>query len=177
MTRLSTLFGSGISEGATTGLPQLFPTWFQMDTVNTNVSNGTAFSTIRTLDFGADTTNGSIWVSFRLPLDYIDTGDLQLVMSYNLNASDDNKNVYFRTDCWCTNDGESVDINTPDRTNYDTISTGVSQDAAQRSINLSVIPAANLTSGDTITLKMTRDATHGNDTYTGTFQLIYVYPS
>jgi len=164
---------TGGSSGGGSSLPLILPKYCDLDDTDTDISRGSAFGMIETIDFGT-TADGAIWFTFEFPDTLDDTTDIDLKMVYNLSGSDDSKIVTMQTEYWVYGSGDTPSEAAPDGTTSINISTGSGQDGARRVATLDPIPNAALTAGDTITLKFTRLS---SDTYTGTFQMLYVYMS
>lgn len=169
MTTLSGLYGGTHTVGydPVEAFPQLLPDLFSLDDTNTGVSRGSAFSSVESLDFDPS-SDGSVWISVYIP--YIDSHTPKVF--YNLDGSDNSTTVTIQTEYWLTSSGETIDSASPTGTNSDDISTGTDQDNQVQTVSLSSIPTTNMSRGDFLTLKITRLGS--SDTYSGTFQLIYM---
>ena len=86
-----------VGGGAGTGLPLILPNNCSLDDTNDEVTRGSAYSMIETIDFSG-VGDGSIWFSF-LFLSALDaSSDLNLELYYNLDGNDDSKIVTIQTD-------------------------------------------------------------------------------
>ena len=165
------------ASGGGSGLPQLMPDNMSLDDTNIEVARGSAFSMVETLDYDSTSADGSAWIIFNFPSS-LDAGtDIDLDIYYHLSGSDNSKVVVFKTEYWCKAIGEAPNPASADGSNSDNISTGTGEDGEIRKVALTAIPNASIAAGDTITLKLTREGSNGTDTYTGTFQLLYIIPS
>ena len=160
--------------GGGSGLPQILPSDISLDDTDIEVGKGNAFGISETIDFNTPAVagDGGCWYTFQFPSTLDDTTDIDLDIFYNLNGNDNSKIVTIETKYYIYSDGETPSEGSPTGTNSSNISTGTGQDGAIRSYSLDSIPNASLTAGDTISLKFTRKDT---DTYTGTFQMLYVF--
>jgi hypothetical protein len=160
--------------GGGNSFPLILPKLCSLDDNDTAVARGNAFSMIETIDFnGSD--DGSIWFTFNFPSTFDDTKDIMFDLYYNLNGSDDSKTVRFITDYWTIAVGSTPTLLSPDDTLTDDISTGTSNDGKIQKETLSNISDGNINSNDTIILRFKREGSNVNDTYTGTFQLLYIF--
>lgn len=161
-----------LAGGGGGGLPLLHPDDFSLDDTNSNSSRGNAFNITETIDFGSG-SDGSVWITFHFPTTLDDTKDINLSIVYNLNGSDSDKVVTIQTEYWAYGSGTTPDDSNPTNTNSDDIGTGTSQ--GQRELyNLTNISRTDFSAGDTITMKITRLGS--SDTYSETFQMLYIYP-
>ena len=166
-----------VGEGGGSGLPQLMPDNMSFDSTNIEAARGSVFSMAETIDYGSTSADGSVWITFSFPSS-LDAGtDIDLDIYYHLSGSDDSKVVVFKTEYWCKAIGETPNPASADGTNTDNISTGIGEDGEIRSQSLTAISNADIAAGDTIFLKLTREGSNGTDTYTGTFQMLYIMPS
>lgn len=165
--------GTGTATATASGgeLPLLMPDDFSLDDTDTDISRGTAFSMVETLDFGAS-SDGAAWITFHFPADFNDGKDINMSLIYNLSGSDNSKTLDIDTSYWCYGNAETPDSNTPDATNSDSIGSDTSQ-GKRRTKSLSSIPSSAITDGDTVTLKVKRKGS--SDTYSGTLQMLYLY--
>jgi len=159
------------------GLPQLTPDNMSLDDTDTEVTRGSIFSMTETIDYGSTSADGSAWITFNFPSSLDADTDIDLDIYYHLSGSDNSKVVVFKTAYWCKAIGEAPNPASADGTNTDNISTGTGEDGEIRKETLTAIPNADIAAGDTIFLKLTREGSNGTDTYTGTFQLLYIMPS
>ena len=158
-----------IFNDASLAFPLILPNYCSLDSDDNDVSRGSAFNMVETINFGSS-SNGAIWFTFHIPLSFDDTNDLNLNMCYNLNGNDNNKIVTIKTEYWIYGNSETPNPSTPDGSNTDNINTGIDQDGKRHFVSLSAIPSSVLATGNTITLKFTRLS---SDTYSGTFQMLY----
>lgn len=160
-----------VGSGSGSALPLVLPNDCSLDDTYTDIARGSAFGMIETLDY-AGSTNGAAWFTFHFPSTLDSTKDINLLMVYNLDGSDDSKIVTIQTAYWVYGDTTTPSEGSPTATNSDNISTGVSQNGQRQSTTLTAISNAYLTSGHTITLRILRAS---SDTYSGTFQMMYLY--
>ena len=163
----------GAGGGSGTGLPLILPKLCSLDDTDVNISRGSVFN-VETLDYGP-TTLGTSWFTFDFPSTLDDTVDIDFKLVYNLSGSDDSKNVRMQIAYWVYGDGETPGAATGA---YNTdISTGIGEDGTRQAVAMTSLPNADLVAGDTITFKIGRRSTAGEDTYTGTLQMLYIYMS
>jgi len=157
--------------GGGASLPLVLPKNCSLDDTDNDISRGSAFSMVETINFGS-TSDGACWFSFQFPSAFDDTTDLKLDIFYNLDGGDNSKIVTVQTKYWVYGDGDTPNPASPNGTNSNDIDTGTGEDGKRQSASLNPIPNSALTAGDTITLKVTRLS---SDTYAGTFQMFYIY--
>lgn len=162
------------ASGSGRSLPNLRPDDFSLDDTNTGSSRGNVFGMIETIDFTSG-EDGSAWITFNFPTELDESSDVLLDIYYVLSGDDNDKSVDIQIDSWAYSDGDIPNPDSPDNTATDTLNTGTAQGVAG-SMSLTNIPASILNSSThTITLKVTRVGS--SDTYTGTFQMMYLRPS
>ncbi len=152
------------------------PTDMRIDYVNLGCDKGTAFEIISTVEFN-NVLDGSIWFSFKFPDSWDITKDIIFDIQYNCDGIDNGKNIYFNTQTWVINAGDTPNISSPNNNNYDNIVTALTNSNVLADLTLPTgkIPASNLTiNTNTIVVKLTRESTHITDTYGGTFQIVAV---
>lgn len=164
-----------IGSGGGSGLLQLVPSNVSLDDTNVGSDGGNAWDIAETIDF-SPSENGSIWATIHFPNTLDPSVDISLKIVYNLNGSDDSTNVRFQTEYWTYGSTETPSSSTPTGTNTDDISVGTGTDGQRLETTLSVIPNTALAESDTITFKFTRLSEDANDTYSGTFQMLYIFP-
>ena len=160
-----------VGSGSGSALPLVLPNDCSLDDTYTDIARGSAFGMVETLDY-AGSSDGAAWYTFHFPSTLDDSKDINLLMVYNLDGSDDSKIVTIQVAYWVYGNTTTPVEGVPTATNSDNISTGVSQNAQRQSTTLTAISNSNLTAGHTITLRILRDST---DTYSGTFQMLYLY--
>ena len=149
---------------------------FTLDSTDVGSDKGTAWGIIESVDYDPD-TDGAAWISFKLPVFWDASDDIKFDLYYNLDGLDNSHTIDLEFDSWCVAEGETPAIGAPTESDTWLLSSGVAQNDAMRILTHTTsafqITAANITSGDVISVRIRRDADDvGNDTYTGTFQLI-----
>ena len=141
-----------------------------LDDTNTDVSYGTAFSMIETVDF-EPTGDGSCWISCKFPDNFSPSQNLELDLAYNLNGADDSKNIRLVVDFWALLEAATPDHTTPDVSyNNDIASANATNINKFDEIALIDIDSSNIPDNTkSIVIKLTRDISE--DTYTGTLQI------
>jgi hypothetical protein len=163
--------GTGSSSVSADSFPLLKAENFSLDDTDIDVSRGTAFSMIETIDFGED-ADGAAWCSFHFSDNMDSDSDINMTAVYVLNGSDDSKNISLDVSYWCYGNNVTPNPASPDATNNTSIGSDTTQ-GVRRSTALSAISSSDITNNDTITIKVKRNGS--SDTYTGTFQLLYIY--
>lgn len=166
--------GTGGSGGGGSGLLLLIPSNVQLDDTNVGSDGGNVWGITESIDF-SNSQDGSIWATMEFPDTLDDTSDIQMDIIYSLNGSDDSTNVRLQIDYWLYGTSETPSSGSPTGTNTDDITVGVGTDGTKLRTSLSNLPNASISDSDTLTLKVTRLAENVNDTYSGTFQMIYIY--
>jgi len=164
----------GSGSGGGSSLPLILPKNCSLDDTDTDVSRGSAFNMVDTLDFGP-TALGTVWFTFEFPSTLDDSKDIDLKLVYNLSGSDDSETFRFQVSSWSYASGETPGA--AQAASNNDISTGTSEDGKRQSETLAVIPNSILTAGDTVTLMLSRRSINPADTYTGTLQMLYIYMS
>jgi len=125
-----------------------------------------------TLDFDPDTDNG-VKFDFKVPDDY-DSGDLTLSITYAMATSVSSPNNQIRLE-W---EADIIDVsdNSIDTGTYTaagvTLTVREDQNPDRTSAASIVIDAVDFQAGDTIQIRLKRDADHGDDDHTGNWQVI-----
>lgn len=162
--------------GVNGGISEIFmkPSEMNLDAADSGAEHG-VYLIYGTIDFSA-TVKGTAWGSFKLPLNWDITKNINCDIYYNMNGADDSHNILLNGDFWSIASGETPVPATPHDSNAYTLSSGISQNnkmkllaAATSSI---ILAAASIAAGDLVTIKFWRDAAVAGDTYTGVFQLI-----
>ena len=153
------------------------PILFNLDTTDTGADYGT-WTTVQTIDYSA-TVVGSAWGSFKMPLGWDVSKDINFDVVYNLNGLNNTKNISLTCAVWAFGENDKPNIASPTTTTTYVLSSGTAQNDMLHTLLEATsafdIAAGSLTAGDTISIKFTRNATDAvNDTYTGTFQLISI---
>jgi hypothetical protein len=147
---------------------------FSYDLTNTGVDGGTALSIYSSADFSPD-TDGSIWIHFAYK-NYIfeNSSDLIIDLKQVFNGSIGSTLIVRVTvDVWVVDLGETPDTGSPTTTQTRDISVTTTDTGEVKSYdNFIVVVSGNFSSNtENIVIKVTRQAEHANDTYTGTYQL------
>lgn len=153
------------------------PILFNLDTTDLGADYGT-WTTVQTIDYSA-TVVGSAWGSFKMPIGWDVSKDINFDIVYNINGLDNTKTISLNCDVWAFGEGEKPNTASPTTTTTYVLNSGTAQNdmlhVLLESTSAFDIAAASLTAGDTISIKFWRNATDAvNDTYTGTFQLISI---
>jgi len=135
---------------------------------------GSALTVFPSIDF-MTATDGAIWATFKKADIWSYLKDIKFQMTYNLNATDNGKNVKINFKTWATDTSE-LPTSTQDASYDETIVSG-----ATNTDKLSVLTCATAkvalasmtATTQYITIKITRDNSVASN-YGGTFQLISV---
>ncbi len=118
-------------------------------------------------------TDGAVWGTFRMIDTWVNTKDINLALTYNLNGVNNATNVTLHFSTWALDNGE-VPLATPDTTLTETIVSSAANTGAITTANLAIakIPLATMTATTkSLVIKIARDNTV-TPNYTGTFQLV-----
>jgi len=143
-----------------------------VDDTDTACDRDSAFGIYATVDF-PNTSDGSIWYSFKFPTSWSTEKDINLELAYTLSGSDPDKIIKMITQAWLVSEGDQPDSNAPNTSNSDNITTDSDNIGryAEVTLNNGSISSSNIPSTTTsVVLKLTRDVS--DDTYTGIAQLL-----
>jgi hypothetical protein len=151
------------------------PEKFSYDLTNTGVDTGTALNIYSSADFGPD-TDGSIWIHFAYKnYGFSNTNDIIIDLKEVFNGTIGSTLVIRVTvDVWVVDLGETPDTGSPTTTQTRDISVETTDTGEVKAYGafITITASGNLSSAtESIVIKITREAAHANDTYTGTYQL------
>ena len=155
------------------------PNDMRLDDTATGSDEGTAWNIISTVDFD-NAIDGSVWFSFKFPDSWETTSDIRFTIQYSCDGVDNGQAIYFNTQTWVVDDGNTPIPGSPNNNNYDVITTSAANtnaltDLALTNGKVDLVDLGINTS--TIMVKLTRESTHVTDTYGGTFQIMAVQVS
>lgn len=164
----------GTGAGASLSSLEFRPINFDLSEDDTGIDAGTFLEIIDTIDF-SPVEVGSVYVSFKLPNGWDTDKNINIKAIFSMNGDDSGKDVRLETRAYITHPGGTSQESSPDSMGTDLITSSSSNIGKLSSQELSNAEIANthLTNADdVITLKLTRNCTHSDDTYSGTFQLV-----
>jgi len=135
---------------------------------------GSALTLFPSIDF-MTATDGAIWATFKKTDIWSHLKDINFQMTYNLNATDDAKNVKINVKTWATDTSE-LPTSTEDASYDETIvsaTTNTNKLSILTCATAKVALASMTATTKYITIKITRDNSVASN-YGGTFQLISV---
>ena len=163
-----------VGSGAGLTSLEIRPTDMDLSEDETGTDTGIIFDIIDTVDF-SPLEVGSIFTSFKLPDGWDTDKNINIKAVFSMNGDDSGKNVRIETRAYITHPGGTSQESSPDSMGTDLIaasSSNIGKISSQVLTN-GAISSAHLTNADDIvTLKITRNSTHADDTYSGTFQLV-----
>ena len=141
-----------------------------LDDENTESNYGSIFGLYQCVNFPT-TEDGSVWISGKFPDSWDTSEDLSIDIVYSMNGNDPSKTVRFNIDFWSQSNGDIPDVDTPDVTVTNDITTGTSNIGKYYEETMNNVGNSYIESGiKSFVMKLTRDVS--NDDYGGTFQLI-----
>jgi hypothetical protein len=145
-----------------------------LDDTLLGVDFGTALTIFPSVDFGI-ATDGAVWATFKKADVWTHLKDINFQIVYNLNATDNAKNVRINVKTWATDTGE-LPTSTQDASYNETIVSAASNTNKLTILTCTIakVALASMTANTKyITIKITRDNSVASN-YGGTFQLISV---
>jgi len=163
-----------VGSGAGLTSLEIRPTDMDLSEDETGADTGIIFEIIDTVDF-SPVEAGTIFTSFKLPDGWDTDKNINIKAIFSMNGDDSGKNVRIETRAYITHPGGSSQESSPDSMGTDLIASSSSNigKISSQVLTNGAISSSHLTNADdVVTLKITRNSTHSDDTYSGTFQLI-----
>ena len=155
----------------------LSPYDFSFDGDDPGSDAGIAFGISECIDFSPN-VSGSVIANIVFPSSWDITKDVKFKLEYNLNGTDNAKNVKINLTYWVLNTNDTPNIASPSAsglTEYIYSDSTNMNKTNEVTLNTCLVTSANLTANTkSIVIKLTRDGGHGADSYGGTFQLLKV---
>jgi hypothetical protein len=162
--------------GSSVGMIQLDPSDFELDSNHLGADFSSAFTgTVSSIDFGPDVL-GTIWGHFNFKnSNFVESKDLIFDLHWVPNGAIGSPLAARITVEIFTIDLAGVPVSRINTTVDITIQVA-DTGKKQSSLAFITLPNGSISATcDTISIKIVREATHGNDTYTGAFQLLNVF--